>query len=91
MDRASPRATSGSVYLRRGIRHRLAGLRKSPCYCAARTPNRPNQFVALARRCEGGNRMGMALLQAWIITNAFLLVWRVLVVTNDQAHAGWFG
>jgi hypothetical protein len=35
--------------------------------------------------------MGMALLEAWIITNALLLVWRVLVVTNDQAHAGWFG
>jgi hypothetical protein len=37
--------------------------------------------------------MGMTttLLQAWIVTNALLLVWRVLVVTNDRTHADWFG
>jgi hypothetical protein len=35
--------------------------------------------------------MGMTstLLQAWIIANALLLVWRVLVVANDDA--GGFG
>jgi hypothetical protein len=36
--------------------------------------------------------MGMTtLLGAWLVTNALLLVWRVLVVTNDRTHAGWFG
>jgi hypothetical protein len=31
----------------------------------------------------------MTLLQVWVIANALLLTWRVVVMTNEDAH--WFG
>ena len=31
------------------------------------------------------------LLQAWMLANALLLVWRVLVTTNEETADRWFG
>ena len=33
----------------------------------------------------------MEMLHAWLIANALLLVWRVLVTTNEDQDARWFG